>query len=294
MEIAKLFCGVDWITCTTTDDKVGLHWSVVAHRRKREAGLSGLDCREWRNKWYSGIDYGGLSWGYSQRMGYIMIAKGDVALHYWRQLLPTASRVTRLDVQTTVLLNTPARNVALEAFQGVKGKGGRKYSIIQNSQDGQTCYVGSRHSDQFGRLYDRGVKSGEYKAGNLWRYEVQVQKPRADVLAADMIARDKQGHDIDIPTKTFVWNWFNARGIEPLYKPSDNSLIAEVGKTVTTTDKKLTWLRSQVRPTVKRLIAEGLGRDTLLALGLDGDSLTQTDFQEAIQADGTKLTTSGQ
>lgn len=279
MSARRIFVGVDWLTCTTKDDKVGLHWSMIADRRKREKALNGMDVTPWKNKWYEGVNYAGLIWAYSTRLGYIMTAQGYVAMEYWRQILPAAARVTRLDVQTTVLLPEPNIGLASEWFDRNKGKGGnRKYTIIQNSRDGQTLYVGSRHSDQFGRLYDKGVRSGEYKPGSLWRYEVQVMKPRADVLAEKMLERHEQGGDLDIPVKTYVWNWFNARGVEPVYNPGNNAFVAEVGKAVTTTDRKLTWLRSQVRPTLQRLIAEGLGKDALVALGFDEEQVEQADL----------------
>lgn len=269
MASASTLSGIDWLSCTTKSDEVGLEWSHILHKRKGQNGATGFDIKEWRNKYYQGVNVAGLSWGYSERSGYIMIAQGSVAQEYWQKLLPNAARVTRLDLQCTALLVEQDRLLAMRAYTKAKEIKGRGYSLVQNSQDGQTVYVGSRNSDQFGRLYDKGVKSGMWKPGNFWRYEVEIKKPRADVLAKSLLAANAQGEDMDIPIKTYVWNWFNARGIQPKYSPGDNGLLAEVGKRVTTTDRKLAWLRTQVRPTLLRLIEEGYGDGAALALGID-------------------------
>lgn len=264
----RLFVGVDWFTATSENDNVGMMWSRIVHKRKDKVKSPSLEIKDWRNRWYSGIDVAGLAWGYSEKNGYILIAKGKVALEYWSECLPMAGRITRVDLQVTVLLPEANPDLVRNYYDDVRERKGRKYSIIQNSRGGQTLYVGSRHSDQFGRIYDKGVKEKSHKPGNLWRFEVQVNKPRANALVADMLVRERQGEEMDIPVKSYVWNWFNSRSVRPAFSPSDNSLVAEVGKDVTTVDRKLNWLRTQVRPTLYRLISDGLGRDALDSLGL--------------------------
>lgn len=267
--------GVDWLTVTSDRDQAGMFWyeKFLSHCKK-----FGLTSTEWRNKWYSGLDSGdGLQWGYHPQNGYVFIAQGGVAQLYAPSMAINARRVTRMDVQVTILLDGtvwPAyahetyRKLLVSDF--VKE---RKYSLIENSQGGSTLYVGSRHSDQFGRIYDKGAQSGIDVPGKVWRFEVEFKKPRADSVAERVVRRGPESGVLVTEIKSLVHQWFLMRGITPLFAPGQGAIVVEVARKQTSADKKLWWLRTQVRPTLKKLFQMGYNDEIFEALDISGQFL---------------------
>jgi DNA relaxase NicK len=142
------------------------------------------------------------------------------------------------------------------------------YTQFLNSKGGATLYVGSRHSQFCGRFYDKGIESGQAAAGKILRYEVEIKKPAstkvASVLLGDILAGEASQEEI---TK-YVFHWFMDRGVTPLFKAVGSPYAIEIGaKLETTNERKLRWLRTQVAPTVVRLLECGLREEISAALG---------------------------
>src|SRR3989304_5980210 len=152
--------------------------------------LQSLDCRDPRVISVCSL-IRNLRWG-MRTDGCIMMLSGQDAAINWLPALALAQNVTRLDLAVTVSLADPITDVAKRAYAWVltdphscPGKK-RKYSYVENSSGGQTVYIGSRASDQFGRLYDKGCESAKDACappGLLWRYEVEFKAYRAKKLA---------------------------------------------------------------------------------------------------------------
>jgi DNA relaxase NicK len=151
-----------------------------------------------------------------------------------------------------------------------------KCTHLVNSQGGSTLYVGSRNSDQFGRLYDKGAQQGG-PPGFTWRYEVELKNAYSTAATQYLVNNmGKPTEDQQRDLSAFVYSWWRDRGVKPLFSPVTGDMIVAVSKQQTTLDRKLTWLRGQVRPTIQQLIAAGLGKDALEALGLP--DYTQGEF----------------
>lgn len=265
--------GVDWLTCTSADDSVGLAWFEMFQRVAAEPG-------EWQNPWYSGKADDNLRWGYNQKMGYILIASGEAADVVFQQTVPTARKITRIDVQVTVSLYKPNCDIAENGYRTNSASPNRKYGLIQNSRNGQTLYVGSRTSAQFGRVYDKGVESGYDEPGKLWRYEVELKKPVSDSVARQLANwqnpdRARAYQEAIVP---FVFDWFLHRGVGPVFaRTGTNEIVTEVGRRVTSDEKKLEWLTTQVRPTIQYLLGKGKAEKLSAALGCKVEQLHMFD-----------------
>jgi len=261
--------GVDWLTCTSNDDKVGLAWFEMFQRLAVEP-------REWNNPWYVGKSDEHIRWGYNSKMGYIFISSGVLADVVFQQTVPVARKVTRIDVQVTVRLQKANCEVARNGYRVNSASPNRKYGLIQNSRNGQTLYVGSRTSAQFGRVYDKGVESGYDEPGRLWRYEVELKKPVSDTAARQLAnwSNPEKGQESHYQIVPFVFDWFLHRGVGPVFaREGQNDIVTEVGRRITSDEKKLEWLRTQVRPTIQYLLGKGQADKLAEALGCKVEQL---------------------
>jgi len=269
-----LFSSVDWLTVTTQKPSAGAAWARIFARIARENGEPFT--QPWSFWGYEGWQTEHCRYGIrKEAQEYILIVSSYPADEVWLEVCPTARSITRIDLAVTISLDalTPGVPEAhYEALDSNTKKGARKYSLIKNTGGGQTLYVGSRHSDQFGRVYDKGAERGGV-AGRVYRYEVVLRKDSAPelvkrLLVASCIAKDKSLLARKI--RSFSWDWFDNREVTPLFQRGTESAI-ETGSRVrfTTIDRKLTWLSQSVSPTVRKLIAAGKTKEVLDALCLE-------------------------
>jgi len=120
-----------------------------------------------------------------------------------------------------------------------------------------------------GRFYDKGLQTRSAPPGQYLRYEVEYKS-----AAAVQIAKQTNGLQPG-PLSEFirctVHQWFLTRWIVPVFEPDTDTPGLEVRSVMkqTTADRKLAWLRSQVRPTIQYLFELGLKAEVLRALDID-------------------------
>lgn len=273
---------VDWLTATTKNDRAGMHWLALYHSFAQAS--KGEVQKEWKALGYSGFGLPGLSWGYREQQGYLLIARGETAEDIWENIRPAHINVTRLDLQVTVKLSSPDREVVKRGYDAfVSYNAGKQRSVTRikshGPRGGETLYVGSRQSSQMGRIYDKGALIGEEKY-TLWRYEVELKKPLSlptFTAIYEALSSDPTGKEPKRQMRGYIWQWFDARGVVPLFAPGDGDVVIETASRVSTAEKKIAWLSTQVKPTVLRLIELGLAREVLTALGINGMGPVVTD-----------------
>src|SRR3972149_9442592 len=270
---------VDYLTITVSNSDKSVLLMQEAQRLKVDLEECGWKVRKWGMQGYGGYSIAGLRWG-MRTDGCIMMLSGQDAAINWVPALALAQNVTRLDLAVTVALAGPITDVAKRAYalmltdpHGCPSKK-RKDSYVENSAGGQTVYIGSRASDQFGRLYDKGCESAKDACappGLLWRYEVEFKAYRAKKLAYQMGITARQAlPSVSEEIAKLVHTWFLARGIRPLYTTQDHlgEWVLGMEARVTDDDCSLNWLTLQVRPTVDRLQARGRSEGGFKALGI--------------------------
>jgi len=230
-------------------------------------------------KGYSGYSIAGLRWG-MRADGCIMMLSGQDAAVNWLPALALADNVTRIDLAATIFLKSPVLDVARRAYAWVLTDPNichtkkRRYSYVENSAGGQTCYIGSRSSDQFGRLYDKGCESSEEAItppGWVWRYEVEFKAYRAKKLAKQMEQTAKSEIEtVADSIGALVHKWFRSRGINPLFatRIDQGGWMVELEARITDDEASLNWLTVQVRPSVERLMERGRSAEVFEALGI--------------------------
>jgi hypothetical protein len=274
---------VDWLTVTCKDVELQRRVHSEAIRLMSMLKAAGNVQKPWNFQGYKGWACKGLRWANREDSSICMLS-GEAASLNWPVMLAWAGNVTRLDVAVTIDLVEPRTLVASGAYEFLfprpgdrAERGVRKYSLVVNSAGGETLYVGSRASDQFGRLYDKGreMTDDELKlpTGKLWRYEVEFKGDRASRIGEQMLAsarRDESTATEDIGAT--VYNWFLSRGIGPIWKPDKGvAFSTEVYAKLSDDDITLHWLATGVSPSVARLMENGRGTEVLNALGISAD-----------------------
>jgi len=257
--------GVDWLTITTKDiiKRRGLY--NRASLAIQDIRAEGNDVDTWKWQGYSGLATRGMKWG-TRADTDIVILSGDVANARWPEMLALAENATRVDLAVTVLLNDALPDFAWDIYRTVATPLNtkvrcKKFSIVKNNDGGETLYVGSRASDQVGRLYDKGRENPKplnLKKGLLWRYEVEFKGKRAQKIATQLLAQSRVPLKVGNGIAHTVQEWFFCRGIPSLLVVGDGSpLVTSVTAALSDDDVVLRWLSTQVRPSVKRLVDKG-------------------------------------
>ena len=279
VEIVSATGTVDWLTITVKNrDKRNLAMQEV-QRLAGDLEGQGNVRRKWGMKGYVGYNIAGLRWGIRDDSDICMLS-GPVAALNWEPALALAENVTRLDLAVTLTLSKPKLDVARAAYSLIITDPDkchckkRKFTFIENNAGGQTLYIGSRASDQFGRLYDKGCESQELVCappGVIWRYEIEFKSYRAKNIAAQLAeTHRKEESDISSDIGHFVNLWFLGRNVTPIWvaAPDDMDWTCEIDAAITDDDASLRWLSIQVRPTVERLLDRKRADEVFEALGI--------------------------
>lgn len=268
------YSSVDWLTITTDKKPIGMVWSDIF------VGIAANNGHEFTKTWsfwgFNGWQTDHCRYGHRPTTDeYILIVSSSPADDVWLQVCPTARSITRIDLAVTTELERPKPGLPYHYYlaRHIPGQPTKtKYSLIQNSDGGQTLYIGSRKSEQFGRVYDKSAERKE-KPGSLYRYEVVLRKDIApnlvkSLLAASMVRGNKQGLSTRITG--FVWDWFDARYVTPVFdRGNGDRTNVLVEASFTTAERKLQWLNRSVSPTVRKLMAEGKTEEVMRALSLE-------------------------
>lgn len=262
--------GIDWLTLTSKDDGIGGAWYQEFMRYAKPRERKELGIKQFYNGFYSGVKCGKMSWGYNERIGYILVVTGGAGELYYLRYYPELVRVTRVDLRVDVIMPSP-RPVAERWYEVlVADKNNQRKATLFKSKNsgGNTLYVGSRQSMQYGRIYDKGAEAGIAEPGVLWRFEVEYKKPIATQMYAEIVNLTASQR-VDRICGT-VSAWFEKRGVAAtIGLQASEGIVVQVEKQTSTAQKKINWLRTQVAPTVRQLVEAGYGKDVLRSLLLD-------------------------
>jgi Replication initiation factor len=250
--------GVDWLTCTqfrATDDcplKAEIERVIY---KERELGNDDL---KWRGQGYYGHRSGGAAVGVREDT-YLAILTSDCARKNWRSVGLWATNCSRIDVQITLELEEkdPTLFDRLEAHLCfLPPRRGRPIGVcrVRDNKGGNTLYVGSRQSDWYMRIYDKGIESKTADAGKLIRIEVERKRRPAKQLLNDLVFDD------DPESRIYNLMLSDLKKLLVAVGAHDNWSL-EVARVESFTDSKrrLAYLAASVRPIIEKLISSGYG-----------------------------------
>lgn len=260
--------GVDYITATMphTNPNV-LEWYNNCIKYIETIARDGNETVSSRRQGYEGVSIGGSFCGVRDD-GYMVNVSGERAQAGFDIVYRYQPHVSRLDVQCTFQSSDGAGDTARNAQLAVEQSNTklskaaqRDATLIQSLSGGATCYVCSKKSEQFARIYEKGAESGEEKYKGAWRYEVQLKNKLATQTATLFrLSEYAQPNQAAV----FVRQWLRKRGVSvPWQAEAELHALPSETNTVSDVETRLRWLREQVRPAIRRLIKLGL-RDSIL------------------------------
>lgn len=270
---------VDWITCVYHDEfGAAGRTKMLVVPNKVIPGL-GTDVVPERSSWmgYSGFAANHMFWG-TRKDETIIRASGEIAASVAREVPSYGLHVSRLDLALTAwfsedrpLTALAARRLAVTEREGNSAPRKRKIRLQDGCGDGDTLYIGSRKSEQFGRLYDKGREDGSSTYKNAWRAEVEYHDDKAGGVFK--LLRDVQFNSGTIAAT--VSAWWSLRGVDlPWYRGGDTPLVVRESGRHPDDASQLGWLEKQVAPCVSRLILR-VGRDAVYSALFGGEAFEE-------------------
>lgn len=266
--------GIDYISMTMKNDNpLTVAWHGAALAYLQDIAATGIEMQESRRLGYEGYSVGGSFVGVRDRDTTAIFSGERAKLGFDRLYRPDA-HVSRIDVQVSYRFNIANDNIAQMARDSVSRANRtistarqRNATLMEDLRGGATCYVGTRKSEQFARIYNKDAESGDKAYERVWRYEVQLKNKYAVKLSEQIASQtySANGHAL-----VFVKQWLAHRGVKTPWAADAELLpLPKVDSPSTQVEAKLNWLRTQVQPALRTLLKYGLRDAILEALGLD-------------------------
>jgi hypothetical protein len=271
--IERVTSGVDWLTATLPiEANASADWYGRALRYLQYVGKQGYEIKNRTMLGYEGLSCGNCFVG-AREADYMCQWTGFHADDGFDAVYRPDLHISRIDVEVTVQMEPMDTNIGRKAYSDAKAANEllpatrrRKLFIIIGSDGGDTFYLGSPSSDQRGRIYNKEVQSEDPLYTRCWRYEVVFRNNHATSIAGHIYPhiRDKAGICSDIVAK-----WLQNRGCDTSWHNNTEALPLPLVRTLPTDiERKVHWLDTQVRPTVRALCDLGFRDIVLASLGL--------------------------
>lgn len=262
--------GVDYITATAKDRHSRTGFEILGRRLLEEEKAAGNETASFRLHELEGIRCGAVEYATSYWWDMLRLSS-HLASDHWTTVAQRATNVSRLDLQVTLRLTPTHENFpeaverALRRFKREKNTR-LEIELRRNDVKGKTLYSGSRKSDRFARLYDKGRESKLPELSGCWRVEQQIQNALAWRYAQALVLTPEPSHAIYGELERY----YRERGAALV--PSSDRIPLELTqiprKSAGELERTLNWLESQVAPAVARQRAAGNLDQVLRALGL--------------------------
>lgn len=269
-KIEEVTAGIDWLSMSMENEADGYtEWRAECTKAVERVAREGYTLVQRSLLGYDGICAGNCFIGENDYGSYCQIT-GEKANWAFPLLYRSNSHVSRIDVQLTAKLEVMDVNIGKRAYRdsirandAMPAGRKRKVWIIVGSDGGDTCYIGSASSQQRGRIYNKEVQSEDTHYTRCWRYEVVFRNGLATGFAGNLSVSPISQEEYALET---VVKWFSQRGVEMGHFGGMGRVVLPLLRTLPTdVERKLKWLGSQVKPTIRYLIDLGF-RDTLLEL----------------------------
>jgi hypothetical protein len=266
----------DWLTGATAGKYRTLALKEFAEGLADIEEAKGEKLHGWSVHDYHGARIGRVGMGEAEGDKGLIQLSGDLAAQQLHNVLPLLDRITRIDLAVTVRTPEPDPHVASNAYDlaaAYYDEHPRSAAPwrIQHRRHGDTCYVGSRESDQFLRIYNKAQeckchhdKRNAERYESCWRYELECKGRPATLIAwtADQ-ATDQVAH-----VRGALNHYLKRHGIEPIYTDASPAVILPGFTRRSDAESKLYNLGRNVRPSLDWLIDAGYAESAMVALGL--------------------------
>lgn len=271
--IERTTAGIDWLTCTLPAEADNANgWYTRCLRHLEYVRKQGYEMKERKLLGYEGVSCGNCFVG-DRDTDYMCQWTGFHADEGFEAVYRPDLHISRIDVQVTTKLDVMDLKIARRAYSDAKTGNDhlpatrrRKLFIIIGSDGGDTFYLGSASSDQRARIYNKDIQSEDPLYTRSWRYEVVFRNNYATSIAGLIHGTNRTKAEI---CSDVVASWLQTRGCQtPWYENDEAPPLPLVRTLPTDIERKLHWLESQVRPTIKTLCDLGFRDIVIEALNL--------------------------
>lgn len=280
MNTRSVFTGVDYIRMTANDHRPLGAWQDIVLPEFMAEERAG---RKPHNRWIMGYfgRVGEHCFVGERDDGCMIQLSGALAWHRWYDASRHSAKCTRIDLQVTrPVIGEPGDWIKAMYMLGqtsAKRPGRPQELTLTDTPSGaKMLAVGSRHSQLYGRMYDKGRESGleEYKGCVRWEIEVKAE------AAVDLCAWMRDNRSEPYACQHMVREFYEQRGMPPAWEELMSEETPPPVKRTRTDQTKIAWLSTQVAPTLRTLFDHGRTEDALRALF--GEGLTEGAYQYII------------
>lgn len=266
-----LSVGVDTLTCSAPWEGGRFSFIDLAQGLMREEAAHGSKSSPFKRGSYRGVQTKHVGLAFKPERVLVEL-RGVQAHEYWIHALERAEKVSRIDVEVSVRQHPYQRSMVLDLWlrdrKAAEQRGRPSAFRLQAEADGgTTLYIGRGASRYQARLYERYYKTHQKEDREVWRYEVQCRRERAQQVA-DLISGVG---DVQPFLQAVVHQHFNRRGVVPIFDPKAHADVAPLPEGETDKEKSLNWLATNVAPALSRHRAWGSYEKAKRALGIDED-----------------------
>lgn len=253
--VAKLkSVGLDWVRLTTPSPSIGEIWLQYVKRILGDEATGMPLAKRAKRLGYAGVMGSQVFWG-QRDDGYMIDMSSDMARELGLLFMSRGGKATRLDLQCTFDCGDQRKHLIENAFySGCSHKYGRGREPDIEMRTGRlgarSVTVGKRSSEQYGRMYDKEEESGEERYKGCVRLEVEFKDRAAILIQSSIRETDAQIDRIQELTE----GWWRRHGIMIEHAESMAGEMIPFKRPPTTLESKRAWLRSQVAPTVSRVV----------------------------------------
>lgn len=271
--LTRVTAGIDWISGTLPEGVLDYQtWIGDCEWALMQIAKEGYVIEKRRNQGYEGFGFGNTFVGTNERGAFAQFT-GEKAHYAYPFLEHPSVHISRLDLQVTTQMAVMDNTIGEKHYasantydQNLPQNRQRSIDRYTSKGGGYTLYIGSASSPQRLRVYNKQAQTEDIFYTRCWRYEMVYRNRVSDLLYRSVLSKG------DTPEQFIVSNVVNAtreRGVnilglehitpEPLDMPV---------KPPTDIERKLKWLATQVKPTIKKLSEAGYGDQAARAMGL--------------------------
>lgn len=236
---------IDWITLTTFDRTTFVKWEVK-HLAIETPGI------DYKIRGYQGISKGSFFLGVGEQKKHnhamLRVSGSDSHKAFYEFYNDLSVKCTRIDLQITIDLpdNYSARKLTDDLREVVKNK---NIAIVENTNNLDTIYIGSRTSDRFCRIYVKEIDKSFYL-----RYEVELKGSWAETVSKAIFENMPISPILNSYIETI--NCDDSQGILNLIKSKLTDFDSGLSnpKIKRDNNKTYNWLIDQVTPSIIRIL----------------------------------------
>ena len=267
---------IDWLTVTTRRNRIRDRWLLHCLTLQKRETRDGNRVRPFHLNQYVGQQCGRIRFGESASAMLVQYS-GELADQEFEYLWPDHDTCTRLDIAVTVKYPVGASSIPLEAFacaSHARDANPRlaQAVIIRDNSGGATCYVGSRRSSKFLRVYNkeaecrsRNDEPGIARYASAVRYELELHDVAA-VAAGGWLNEPGASHP---KIRAYLRHHLEAHGIPCPWVDTDAETLPTGFRRRSDRETRLDWLRTSVRPAVDWLRSSCTADELRYRLGLE-------------------------